>query len=367
MMSRMCFRTARLTSFLLIVLALAACAFAEQPLIPRSVLFGNPERTSPHISPDGSTLAYLAPDQGVLNIWVRTLGKTDDRVITADRKRGIRNLYWQYDSKSILYAQDQNGDENWRVYQTNLATSKTRDLTPYDKVRADIVALEPSHPESALIQLNKRDPKLFDIYRANLETGELTLDTENPGDVAGFQPDHDLQVRAAQITTDDGGGLIRVRDTVKSPWRELLKWGPEETIDGQSGFSADNRSLWVMTSLDANAARLVLVDIATGKRTVIAEDPQFDAAFVVEHPRTNKLQAVVFLRERRDFQVLDPEVQADFDVLKKVRDADISDISRDLADDKWIVTFEGDDAPRVRRRQCYSVTVQRWRTTNSRR
>jgi dipeptidyl aminopeptidase/acylaminoacyl peptidase len=345
MMSRMCFRTARLTSFFLIVLALAACVFAEQPLIPRSVLFGNPERTSPHISPDGSTLAYLAPDQGVLNIWVRTLGKTDDRVITNDRKRGIRNLYWQYDSKSILYAQDQNGDENWRVYQTNLATSKTRDLTPYDKVRADIVALEPSHPESALIQLNKRDPKLFDIYRANLETGELTLDTENPGDVAGFQPDHDLQVRAAQITTDDGGGLIRVRDTVKSPWRELLKWGPEETIDGQSGFSADNRSLWVMTSLDANAARLVLVDIATGKRTVIAEDPQFDAAFVVEHPRTNKLQAVVFLRERRDFQVLDPDVQADFDVLKKVRDADISDISRDLADDKWIVTFEGDDAP----------------------
>jgi dipeptidyl aminopeptidase/acylaminoacyl peptidase len=341
----MCFRTARLTSFLSIVLALAACTFAEQPLIPRSVLFGNPERTSPHISPDGSTLAYLAPDQGVLNIWVRTLGKTDDRVITNDRKRGIRNLYWQYDSKSILYAQDQNGDENWRVYQTNLATSKTRDLTPYDKVRADIVALEPSHPESALIQLNKRDPRLFDIYRVNLETGELTLDTENPGDVSDFEPDHDLEVRAAQVTTDDGGVIIRVRDTVKSPWRELLKWGPDETLGGPSGFTADNKSLLVLTSLDANASRLVSVDISTGKRTVIAEDPQFDASFVVTHPHTSKLQAVVFLRERRDFQVFDPAVQADFEALKKVRDADISDISRDLADDKWVVTFEGDDAP----------------------
>ena len=70
-------------------------------------------------------LAYLAPDQGVLNIWVRTLGKTDDRAITNDRKRGIRNLFWQYDSKNILYAQDQNGDENWRVYQTNIATTAT--------------------------------------------------------------------------------------------------------------------------------------------------------------------------------------------------------------------------------------------------
>src|SRR5208282_2641072 len=327
------------------LLSLSAFAQPQTPLIPRSVLFGNPERSSPQISPDGALLAYLAPDQGVLNIWVRTLGKTDDRAITNDRKRGIRNLFWQYDSKSILYAQDQNGDENWRVYQTTIATSHTRDLTPFDKVRADIVALEPSHPDVALIQLNKRDPKVFDIYRVNLQTGELTLDTENPGDVASFQPDHDLQVRAAQVTTPDGGTVIRVRDNAQSPWRELMKWGPEETLGNVVGFSPDNSALLVITSLDANAARLLSVDVATGKSTVISQDPQFDVSFVVTHPRTNKLQAVVFLRERRDFQILDPTLQPDLDALKKVRDADISDISRDLADDKWVVAFEGDDAP----------------------
>src|SRR5271169_669218 len=249
------FRTTRITVCLL--LTLGTFAHTQTQLIPRSVLFGNPERTAPQISPDGSMLAYLAPDQGVLNIWVRTLGKTDDRAITNDRKRGIRNLFWQYDSKSILYAQDQNGDENWRVFQTNIATKQTRDLTPFDKVRADIVALEPSHPETALIQLNKRDPKLFDIYRVNLQTGELTLDTENPGDVSSFQPDHDLQIRAAQVTTADGGTVIRVRDNVKSPWRELMKWGPEETLGGIAGFSHDNRALLLITSVDANAARLV--------------------------------------------------------------------------------------------------------------
>src|SRR5882672_9343503 len=128
---------------------------AAAPLIPRSVLFGNPERSSPEISPDGTMLAYLAPDQGVLNVWVRTLGKTDDRVITADRKRGIRNLFWRYDSKDIIYAQDQNGDENWRVYQTDLARKQTRDLTPFEKARADIIALEPGDPNTVLIQLNK--------------------------------------------------------------------------------------------------------------------------------------------------------------------------------------------------------------------
>src|SRR6201997_3043561 len=233
----------RTTAAILIFLlpTLSAWAQVESSLIPRKVLFGNPERSSPQISPDGAMLAYLAPDQGVLNVWVRTLGKTDDRVITNDRKRGIRNFIWQPDSKNILYAQDQGGDENWRIYQTNVATKQTKDLTPFEKTRAEIVALEPDHPDTLLIQLNKRDPKVFDVYRVDLKSGEMTLDTENPGDVAGWQPDHDLQVRAAQVTTADGGTLIRVRDDAKSPWRELIQWGPEETLGNIVGFSPDNK------------------------------------------------------------------------------------------------------------------------------
>lgn len=336
-------RTAlKLNIFLFAVISLAQ---AQTDLIPRSVLFGNPERNDPQISPDGTMLGYLAPDQGVLNVWVRTLGKRDDRVITNDRKRGIRNLTWQYDSNNILYTQDQNGDENWRVYQTNIVSKQTRDLTPYDKVRADIVGYEPTHPDTLLIQMNKRDPKLFDIHRIDLKTGEVTLDTENPGDVNGFQPDHDLQVRAAQVVTPDGGTVIRVRDDPKSPWRELMKWGADETLGQIAGFSPDNNALWVITSLDANAARLLAVDMASGKRTAIAEDPQFDVSFVVTQPKTNRLDAVVFLRERRDFQIIDKDFEPDLAALKKVRDADISDISRDLADDRWVVTFQGDDAP----------------------
>jgi dipeptidyl aminopeptidase/acylaminoacyl peptidase len=330
---------------LMVLFALNTIGFAQTELIPRGVIFGNPERSSPQISPDGTMLAYVAPDQGVMNVWVRTLGKADDRVITNDQKRGIRNFNWQYDSRNILYGQDQGGDENWRIYQTNIASRQTKDLTPLEKVRADIVALDPTHPDTLLIQHNKRDPKVFDVYQVNLKTGEITLDTQNPGDVQGWQPDHNLQVRAAQITTPEGGTVIRVRNDVKSPWRELIKWGPEETMGEIIGFSPDNQSLWITTSLDANAARLLSVDIASGKQTVIAEDSQYDVSFAVTHPKTNKLQAIVFLRARRDFQIVDKEFQSDFDLLRKIRDADISNLSRDLNDDKWIVTFEGDDSP----------------------
>ena len=103
------------------LLMFSAPAWAQQPtLIPREILFGNPEKAGPQVSPNGKMLSYLAPDNGVLNVWVRTLGKADDRVVTSDKKRGIRSYFWQEDSQHVLYTQDQGGDENWHVYQTNI-------------------------------------------------------------------------------------------------------------------------------------------------------------------------------------------------------------------------------------------------------
>jgi hypothetical protein len=95
------------------VQAAAPAKQLPEGMIPREVLFGNPEKTSPQLSPDGTRLGYLAPSNGVLNVWVRTVGKTDDQVITSDKKRGIRFFGWQFDGDHILYIQDKDGDENW--------------------------------------------------------------------------------------------------------------------------------------------------------------------------------------------------------------------------------------------------------------
>lgn len=168
--------------------------------------------------------------------------------MTNDTKRGIRNFTWQYDNKHVLYAQDVGGDENWRLYQTNIATKQTKDLTPFEKVRVDLVAYDWKTPDTVLFQANKRDPKLFDVYRVDLKTGKIEMDTENPEDVQGWQADNALQVRAAQVRTPNGGAIIRVRNDAKSPWRELTKWGPDETFGGISGFSPDNKKIWITTS-----------------------------------------------------------------------------------------------------------------------
>jgi dipeptidyl aminopeptidase/acylaminoacyl peptidase len=330
------------------VVGLSSSSAQQKPatgLIPRSVLFGNPERADPQISPDGTQLGYLAPVDGVLNVWIRTLGKTDDRAVTSDTKRGIRNFTWQYDNQHILYTQDVGGDENWRLYQTDIATKQTKDLTPLEKVRVDVVAYDWKTPDTILIQANKRDPKLFDVYRLDLKTGKMEMDTENPGDVANWQADNDLRVRAAQISTPDGGSIIRVRNDVNSPWRELIKWGPDETFGGVFGFTPDNKSVWVGTSLDANAARLLQIDVATGARKVIASDPQFDIQGIVTQPKTNALEVVTFVKQRIAYDFIDPKIKADYQILQKAHEGDIDNLSRSLDDNKWIVTYVSDDGP----------------------
>jgi dipeptidyl aminopeptidase/acylaminoacyl peptidase len=342
-------RLQRVTQVLAVLGFFAGFVLAQErsktQLIPREVLFGNPERTSPQISPDGTQVGYLAPVEGVLNVWIRTLGKSDDRAVTADKHRGIRNFLWQYDNKHILYTQDVGGDENWRLYQTDIASKQTRDLTPFEKVRVDIVAYDWKLPDTILVQMNQRDAKVFDVHRVDLKTGKIVLDTENPGDVAGWQADNALQIRAAQVQTPEGGTIVRVRDGSESPWHELIKWGPDETFGNVVGFTPDNKALWVTTSLDVNAARLLEIDVATGKQKVTAQDPQFDVSGTVNNPKTNALEAVSFTKQRTEYEFIDPNVKADFEVLKKVHEGDIDGISADLDDTKWIVDYVSDNAP----------------------
>ena len=196
-------------------------------IIPRDVLFGNPEYAAPIISPDGKRLAYLRPDEdGILNVWSRSVGGTDDRVVTADKYRGIRQAFWAEDSSTLLYMQDDAGDENFHLFAID-ATSPSavaRDLTPFPGAKAQNVITNKRFEDQVMVAVNNRDPTKFDMYRCSLRTGELTLDTENPGDVIGWgTEDESFEVREALVMNQaDSSSTVRVRESAASEWRELI-------------------------------------------------------------------------------------------------------------------------------------------------
>ncbi len=329
-----------------IVLAVPALAAdALPPIISRDILFGNPERVNPQLSPDGKRLAWIAPDEkDVLQVWVKTVGKEDGKKVTADKKRGIRRYSWAQDDRTLLYMQDSDGDENYHVYGVDLVSGNVRDLTPFQGVQASIMNVSPVVRDRILVQMNLRDRRLMDVHEVNLENGGVKLVVENPGDVAGYDATDDLVVKVAQAQTADGGTAIRFRENASAPWKTVLTAPLGEDVN-ELDVTADGKALLLSSSLGSNTTRVVKKDLATGTETVIAENPSVDAGGILLHPTKHYVQAVDFPAGRQAWTVVDPVIVPDFEGIAKLRDGDFNVVNRDRDDKTWLVAFSEDRGP----------------------
>ncbi len=321
-------------------------------LIPLTVLFGNPERVSPRLSPDGTQLAWIAPSEGVLNVWLAPIsagtGVSWDaaRVVTDDTDRGIRQFAWAHDGRHLLYLQDTGGDENWRLYDVDIQTMERRDLTPFDGVQAMLIAAEREFPDEILVGLNKENPELHDVYRLHLKTGELTRELANPG-LIGMIADAQLAVRAGLQPQPDGSMLLVVRDSADSAdWREIATIPPEDSLTtGPVAFSADGRSLLLVSSVGAQAAGLIRIDVASGSTEILASDPEADVSDVRIDPDTREPQIVTFLKARSEYQVLEEPVAGHLAAIRALHPGDPVFADADDADRVWLVAFTNDAGP----------------------
>ena len=320
-------------------------------LIPREVLFGNPERVSPAISPDGTRLAWIAPHEGVLNVWVApaSAGAGVDlsaaQVVTDDRDRGIRTFAWAHDARHLLYLQDTGGDENWRLHDVDLETMHRRDLTPFDGVQARVVAMERKFPTELLVALNRDNAELHDVYRLDLVTGELTKEVENPGFI-DWVADAQLAVRGAIAPQPDGSLAVLVRDNAEGDWRPLLTVPAEDALTSDVvAFSEDGGSLLGVSSVGANTGRLVRIDAATGAEQVLAADPEADVSDVRIQPDTREPQIVTFQKDRSEYLVLDPAVADDLTAIRALQPGDPAFTGADDSDTTWLVAFNNDSGP----------------------
>lgn len=314
-------------------------------LIARELLFGNPENVGPQLSPDATMLAYLAPSDGLLAVWVCTVGAQDERVVARDPERPIHRISWRGDSRHVLYLQDHAGDENYHLFQVDVTGGTPQELTPGERVKVEILDIDPRFPSEVLITSNARDERLFDVYRLDLERGTAELAVENPGDVSGWLDDNDFIVRAAIVQNPDGSSLIRVRDDAVSAWRTLDEFTFEEGFSSPVAFSPGGRSLYAITSKDANAARLLEYDLATGTSSTLIADPTYDIANVYVDPATRRLVAAAVARDRTEWTVLDATYAADFAALASLHAGDLGIDGASADGNTLVVHYSNDTGP----------------------
>ncbi|WP_420814181.1 S9 family peptidase [Nannocystis exedens] len=317
----------------------------DATLIPRAVLFGNPEREAPALSPDGQKLLYLAPAQGVLNVWVGPADRPDEaRPITQDTLRGIRFALWSASGERVLYLQDQGGDENWRLYAADPATAKTTELTPYPNVRAVPVHLSDRRPHEVAVLMNDRDPAWNDLYAVDVRTGKRRLILKNDQRLSVFVLDDDFKLRFAMRATADGG--MEMLAPKGKQWQQAFAIGIEdERTTMPLGIDAAGTTLYLEDSRGRETAALVARDIKTGEEQVLAEHPKAGFSGWIDDRKTHRPLAVAFTHLRQEWQAIDKTVEADLAALRAVADGELAVVSQSRDGRRWVVQYRVDDGP----------------------
>ncbi len=316
------------------------------PMIPRDHLFGNPTRASGSISPDGQWLSWLAPKDGVLNIWMAPVGNPDaGKAMTSSTDRPIRQHSWAPDSKSLLYIQDKGGDENFLLYGIDIATGKETTLTPFENTRVDLIGGSERIRDKILVGLNNRDPQFHDVHLLDLNTGELTEVLRNES-YAGFMADDNLDVRMAMRQNEEGGtdyfhvtdGAVEASPFVSTEMEDSMTTGP-------AGYTRDGKTLYWLDSRGRNTAALIAQDVESGETRIIAQSDKADIGGTMRNPKTGEVEAysVTYLKTERT--AIDPEIGKSLEWLGERLIGEFGVQSRTEDDSTWIVWNDPLTAP----------------------
>lgn len=323
-----------------------AAPSVSAPLIERTKFFGNPSRSQGRISPDGKWLAWIAPRDGVQNIWVAPISEpAKAKPLTAEKTRPIRSYFWAPNSAQILFVNDKGGDENFLLYGVDVASGAQTTLTPFEKTRVQVLNISREVKDRILVGLNNRDPRWHDVHSLDLATGKLTLVFQNDG-FGDFTLDEQLRVRGGSKPRADGGvDYYRIADG-KPGDKPVESIGFEDAgATGPIGFANDGTTLYWVDSRGRDTSVLLAQDVTTGARTVLGESPKADVGDAMINPKTGKVEAYAVNYLTTEWKPVEPAIKADLDFLQKNLKGEIAVTSRTDADDLWTVAVDPVTAP----------------------
>lgn len=319
-----------------------------------------PERSAATISPDGSRIAYLAPWNNRLNVWIEDLDSdSDPRCVTADAIRTVQHYTWTDDPRWLVYQQDTGGDENWHVFRVDLDNpgAEAVNLTPFPGAQAVGFEKISTRPGTFTLQLNNRNPAEFDLYELDIASGELTMLVQNPGEVSAWLYAGEGRLFARAMTA--GGDLtLSRRDNETGELHRIATFeGADYPLDVYPfELTADGTGVWIGSNRGTDRTRIVRVDLETGEQTDVDDHPRFDvdtrpAVFpalppaLIRQRGTGELLGVRYLGEKQVIQTVDPHFAEVLDKVEALSDGTVAALSSDNEGSRWVVGFTHDRNP----------------------
>lgn len=311
--------------------------------IPLRDFFRNPELSSLELSPDGKQVAFLAPVERRLNLFVQEVNGEKPRQVTDVRDRDIGGYFWK-NANTLIYLKDDGGDENYHLYAVDIVSGQTRDLTPFPGVRSGIVDDLEDIEDEVLIDMNQRRLDVFDVYRLNVKTGEMTLVAENPGNYIGYLTDHAGKVRVALAKdAEQNRNILLYRDTEQQEFRPIITTGFKDQVSPYF-FSADNRHLYATSNIGRDRKALVLIDPATGKeiQTMFAH-PEVDVGGAGWSRLRKVLTSVGYTTDKSHRHFFDDKIRKIYATLEKqLPGYEVALTSIDKAEEQFVVRTYSD-------------------------
>jgi dipeptidyl aminopeptidase/acylaminoacyl peptidase len=318
-------------------------AAQQADLVARRVYFDNPDYGSVRVSPDGQTLAFLAPIDGVRNLWVTPLADlAAARPVTRATDRNLAAYFrWAHSNRHLVYFQEHDGDENWRASSVDIVSGAIMPLSPERGVKSFLQEVDHKFPDQMLLRHNARNKRYFDLFRVNLVTGASELLYEN-NEYLLLVTDSDFQLRlSSRIATDGTSEYFERRgDGSWSPFARVPIGDTDSTqmID----FSADGKTLHMLDSRERDKAALFAVDMATRKATLLAADDEADIVEVSFDDQRRPI-AARSNRDRARWHVVDPSAAQDLADLARHGPGDVAIIERS-SDNRMVTVFYERDA-----------------------
>jgi dipeptidyl aminopeptidase/acylaminoacyl peptidase len=328
---------------LILTMIINMSVMAQKPeIIPLEDFFKNPERTSYNISPDGKYISFMAPYESRMNIFVQKIGSEKVSRLTSETKRDIAGYYWANNTR-LLYINDNGGDENFALFGVDVNGKNEKCLTCFENVRTQIIDDLEDQPDFVIVGLNKREPMVFDPYRLNINTGDMVMLAENPGNIQGWMTDHDGKLRVAMAIVDGVNTQLLFRDNEEEEFRPILTTSFKESMSPQF-FTFDNKKLYATSNLNRDKSAAVVFDPVTATETeMLYENDSYDVSSISYSRKRKVITSASFTSWKRERNFFDETSKKLYERLEsELKGYEISISASDKAEENFIIRTYSD-------------------------